>query len=105
MRKEYAQARSLATAQAQVLRAHDEIKMATSRLRVRENEDDNSVDALTPADLDPASVEFSSEKFVALSTLSRVKGQLRYLKVESSFWTLYCTLVCYFLFSVWFDKG
>ncbi|KAK1388404.1 E3 ubiquitin-protein ligase SHPRH [Heracleum sosnowskyi] len=80
MRKEYVQARSLATAQAQVLRAHDEIKMATSRLRLRENEDDNSVDALTPADLDPASVEYSSEKFVALSTISSVKGQLRYLK-------------------------
>lgn len=80
MRKEYVQARSLATAQAQVLRAHDEVKMATSRLRLRENEDDKSVDALAPSDLDPASVEYSSEKFVALSTLSRIKGQLRYLK-------------------------
>ncbi|KAL2227323.1 UNVERIFIED_CONTAM: E3 ubiquitin-protein ligase SHPRH [Sesamum indicum] len=80
MRKEYAQARSLAIAQAHVLRAHDEIKMATSRLRLRENEDDKSIDALSPEELDIASVENSSEKFLALDSLSRIKGQLRYLK-------------------------
>ncbi|KAL6530383.1 hypothetical protein OROHE_014736 [Orobanche hederae] len=80
LRKEYALARSLATAQAQVLRAHDEIKMATSRLRLRENEDDNSIDTLSPEELDIASVENSSEKFIALGSLSRIKGQLRYLK-------------------------
>ncbi|KAL0298265.1 UNVERIFIED_CONTAM: E3 ubiquitin-protein ligase SHPRH [Sesamum radiatum] len=80
MRKEYAQARSLAIAQAHVLRAHDEIKMATSRLRLRENEDDKSIDALSPEELDTASVENSSEKFLALDSLSRIKGQLRYLK-------------------------
>ncbi|CAL5322829.1 unnamed protein product [Camellia sinensis] len=80
MRKEYAQARSLAIAQAQVLRAHDEIKMATSRLRLRENEDDNSIDALGPGELDAASAENSSDKFLALTSLSRIKGQLRYLK-------------------------
>ncbi|KAA8533961.1 hypothetical protein F0562_031478 [Nyssa sinensis] len=80
MRKEYAQARSLAIAQAQVLRAHDEIKMATSRLRLRENEDDNSIDALSPGELEAASAENSSDKFLALTSLSRIKGQLRYLK-------------------------
>ncbi|XP_051143623.1 uncharacterized protein LOC127260028 isoform X2 [Andrographis paniculata] len=80
MRKEYSLARSLAIAQAQVLRAHDEIKMATSRLRLREDEDDTSVDALSPEELDIADVENSSEKFLALDSLSRIKGQLRYLK-------------------------
>ncbi|KAK9061003.1 hypothetical protein SSX86_018183 [Deinandra increscens subsp. villosa] len=80
MRKEYAQARSLAIAQAQVLNAHDELNMATSRLRLRENEDDNSIDALGLEELETANVENSSEKFVALSSLSRIKGQLRYLK-------------------------
>ncbi|KAK4433468.1 E3 ubiquitin-protein ligase SHPRH, partial [Sesamum alatum] len=80
MRKEYALARSLAIAQAHVLRAHDEIKMATSRLRLRENEDDKSIDALSPEELDTASVENSSEKFLAQDSLSRIKGQLRYLK-------------------------
>ena len=82
MRKEYAQARSLAVAQAQVLNAHDELKMATSRLRLRENEDDKSIDALSLEELEQASVENSSEKFLALSTLTRIKGQLRYLKVS-----------------------
>lgn len=80
MRKEYAHARSLAIAQAQVLNAHDELKMATSRLRLRENEDDKSIDALGLEELEAASVENSSEKFLALSSLSRIKGQLRYLK-------------------------
>nr|GEZ78912.1 E3 ubiquitin-protein ligase SHPRH isoform X1 [Tanacetum cinerariifolium] len=80
MRKEYAHARSLAVAQAQVLNAHDELKMATSRLRLRENEDDKSIDALSLDELEQASVENSSEKFLALSTLTRIKGQLRYLK-------------------------
>ncbi|KZV51925.1 snf2 histone linker phd ring helicase [Dorcoceras hygrometricum] len=80
MRKEYALARSLAISQAQVLRAHDEIKMATSRLRLKANEDDKSVDALSPGELDIASDENSSEKFLALASLSRIKGQLRFLK-------------------------
>ncbi|PIN24826.1 DEAD box-containing helicase-like transcription factor/DNA repair protein [Handroanthus impetiginosus] len=80
LRKEYALARSLAIAQAQVLRAHDEIKMATSRLRLRENDNDKSIDALSPEELDIASVENSSEKFLALRLLSRVRGQLRYLE-------------------------
>ncbi|MFS8013257.1 putative chromatin remodeling SNF2 family [Helianthus anomalus] len=86
MRKEYAQARSLAIAQAQVLNAHDELNMATSRLRLRENEDDKSIDALSLEELEIASVENSSEKFVALSSLSRIKGQLRYLKVLISYY-------------------
>lgn len=84
LRKEYALARSLAISQAQVLRAHDEIKMATSRLRLRENENDKSIDALSPEELDTASVENSSEKFIAMASLSRIKGQLRYLKVNNN---------------------
>ncbi|XP_059300867.1 uncharacterized protein LOC132053054 isoform X3 [Lycium ferocissimum] len=80
MRKEYAQARILATAQAHVLRAHDEIMMATSRLRLKEDENDKSIDALDLGELDAASAEWSSEKFFFLSSLSRIKGQLRYLK-------------------------
>ncbi|XP_026388746.1 E3 ubiquitin-protein ligase SHPRH-like [Papaver somniferum] len=80
MRKEFTQARFLATAQSQVLRAHDEIKMATSRLRLREDENDTSLDALSSAELVAANVEFSNEKFVSLSLLSTIKGQLRYLK-------------------------
>lgn len=85
MRKEYAQARCLSIAQAQILRAHDEIKMATSRLRLRETESDAStVDALCSEELIVASVEFSNEKFLSLSSLSRIKGQLRYLKVQQN---------------------
>ncbi|XP_019079923.1 uncharacterized protein LOC100248506 isoform X2 [Vitis vinifera] len=80
MRKEYAHARSLAIAQAQVLRAHDEIKMATSRLRLREDENDKSIDALSLNELDAAIVENSSERLMSLTLLSRIKGQLRYLK-------------------------
>ncbi|XP_043697117.1 E3 ubiquitin-protein ligase SHPRH-like [Telopea speciosissima] len=81
MKREYTQARSLATAQAQVLRAHDEIKMATSRLRLRNTESDtSSIDTLCSEELIAASVEFSNEKFMYLSSLSRIKGQLRYLK-------------------------
>ncbi|WMV19954.1 hypothetical protein MTR67_013339 [Solanum verrucosum] len=80
MRKEYAQARLLATAQVHVLRAHDEIMMATSRLRLKEDENDKSIDALDPGELDAANAEWSSEKFLFLSSLSRIKGQLRYLK-------------------------
>lgn len=95
MRKEYAQARSLAIAQAQVLRAHDEIKMATSRLRLRENDDDKSIDALGPGELDVANAENSSEKFLALDSLLRIKGQLRYLKVISLiFLTFFCGFFC-----------
>lgn len=81
MRKEYAHARYLAIAQAQVLRAHDEIKMATSRLRLREDENDKSIDALSLNELDAAIVENSSERLMSLTLLSRIKGQLRYLKV------------------------
>ncbi|KAJ8426141.1 hypothetical protein Cgig2_032832 [Carnegiea gigantea] len=80
MRKEYAQARSLAVTQAQILRAYDEIKMATSRLRLRENDDDNAIDAVSLEELDIRSVENSSEKFVSLATLSRIRGKLRYLQ-------------------------
>lgn len=85
MRKEYAHARSLAIAQAQVLRAYDEIKMATSRLRLRENENDKSIDAFSLNELDTAIVENSSERLMSLTSLSRIKGQLRYLKVSWQF--------------------
>lgn len=84
MRKEYAHARSLAIAQAQVLRSHDEIRMATTRLHLKENEDDNSIDALSPDELAAASVTNSSEKFMAMTMLSSIKGKLRYLKVGQS---------------------
>lgn len=80
MRKEYAQARLLSTAQAHVLRAHDEIMMATSRLRLKEDENDKSIDALDQGELDAGSAEWSSEMFFFLSSLSRTKGQFRYLK-------------------------
>ncbi|KAK4835874.1 hypothetical protein QYF36_015629 [Acer negundo] len=80
MRKEYAHARSLAIAQAQVIRAHDEIKMATTRLHLQEDENDNSIDALSPDELASASVTNSADKFISMALLSRVKGKLRYLK-------------------------
>lgn len=80
MRKEYAHARYLAIAQAQFLCAHDEIKMATTRLHLRENEDDRALDALSLDELPSASVQFSDEKFISLTMLSRIKGKLRYLK-------------------------
>ncbi|XP_024639582.1 E3 ubiquitin-protein ligase SHPRH isoform X3 [Medicago truncatula] len=80
MRKEFVYARSLASAQAQYLRAHDEIKMAVSRLHLRENEDDKSLDALGENELYAASSNFSQEKFMSLALLSQIKGKLRYLK-------------------------
>ncbi|KAH9702947.1 RING-finger DEAD-like helicase PHD and SNF2 domain-containing protein [Citrus sinensis] len=83
MRKEYANARSLATAQAQFLRAHDEIRMATTRLHLKEDDNDTSVDALSPDELASASVTNSSEKFISMTLLSQVKGKLRYLKTVS----------------------
>ncbi|PON48604.1 Cdk-activating kinase assembly factor [Trema orientale] len=80
MRKEYAHARALAISQAQVLQAHDEIKMATTRLQLRVNEDDKSLNALTENELPLASVQYTSDKFMALHLLSCIKGKLRYLK-------------------------
>ncbi|XP_024025293.1 E3 ubiquitin-protein ligase SHPRH isoform X2 [Morus notabilis] len=80
MRKEYANARALAIAQAQVLQAHDEIKMATTRLQLQVHEDDKSLNALTKDELPSASVQYSSDKFVALNLLACIKGKLRYLK-------------------------
>lgn len=103
LRKEYALARSLAVSQAHVLRAHDEIKMATSRLRLRENEDDKSIEALSPEELDTASVENSGEKFLAMDSLSRIKGQLRYLKVATKPCFLAAYAVVVFSPSSYFD--
>ncbi|KAK7301053.1 hypothetical protein RJT34_11909 [Clitoria ternatea] len=45
MRKEFGHARSLALAEAQYLRAQDGIKMALSRLHLKADEDDKSLDA------------------------------------------------------------
>lgn len=80
MRKEYRHARLLALAQAQVLNAYDEIKMATTRLHIRESENDKSIDALSPNELASASVMNTSDKFLSLTSLSNIKGKLRYLK-------------------------
>ncbi|KAJ6855240.1 E3 ubiquitin-protein ligase SHPRH [Populus alba x Populus x berolinensis] len=80
MRKEYGHARSLAVAQAQLFRAHDELKMATARLHIRENENDTSMDAMGEDELESASVLHSNEKFMSLNLLSHTKGKLRYLK-------------------------
>ncbi|XP_022745300.1 E3 ubiquitin-protein ligase SHPRH isoform X3 [Durio zibethinus] len=80
MRKEYRHARLLAIAQAQVLNAHDELKMATTRLHIRESENDKSIDALSPNELASASVQNTSDKFMSMTLLSSTKGKLRYLK-------------------------
>lgn len=80
MRKEYSHARSLATVQAQFLLAHDEIKMATTRLHLRENENDKSIDAISPDELDSANAQNSGEKFTSLALLASIQGKLRYLK-------------------------
>ncbi|KAF3554843.1 hypothetical protein F2Q69_00017781 [Brassica cretica] len=80
MRKEYAHARDLARAQANLLRAYDEIKMATMRLQLRESEDDTAIYALSLDELDAASVQNTNDKFLAQSSLLSIKGKLRYLK-------------------------
>lgn len=86
MRKEYTHARSLSRAQAQVLRAHDEIKMATTRLSLKEKEDEPAaINVLSKEEVIPSSLQLTSEKFVSLSSLQRLKGQLRYLQVNLSF--------------------
>lgn len=81
MRKEYPHARSLAIAQAQILQAYDELNMATSRLRLAEDEEDKALDALSEEELPSASVLYTSDKFTSLNSLSVIKGKLRYLKV------------------------
>ncbi|WVZ67083.1 hypothetical protein U9M48_016220 [Paspalum notatum var. saurae] len=81
MRKEFSQARFLSIAQTQLLRAHDEIKMSISRLQLKEKNDEPSAgNIVTREELIPYSVQFTSEKFMSLSSLARVRGQLRYLK-------------------------
>jgi E3 ubiquitin-protein ligase SHPRH len=82
MRKEFSQARFLSIAQNQLLRAHDEIKMSISRMQLKEKDDEpNAVNIVTREELIPYNVQFTSEKFMSLSSLARVRGQLRYLKV------------------------
>lgn len=86
MRKEFSQARFLSIAQNQLLRAHDEIKMSISRLQLKEKDDEPSaVNIVTREELIPYNVQFTSEKFMSLSSLARVRGQLRYLKVCINF--------------------
>ncbi|KAL6896865.1 hypothetical protein ACP4OV_007437 [Aristida adscensionis] len=81
MRKEFSQARFLSVAQTQLLRAHDEIKMSISRLQLKEKDDGPSaVNIVTRGDLISDSVQFTSEKFMSLKSLARIRGQLRYLK-------------------------
>lgn len=81
MRKEFSLARSLSICQNQLLRAHDEIKMSISRLQLKENDDEPSaVNIVTREELIPYNVQFTSEKFLALTSLARIRGQLRYLK-------------------------
>ncbi|KAF6143028.1 hypothetical protein GIB67_041096, partial [Kingdonia uniflora] len=69
MRKEFTYATSLANAQAKVMAIYDEIKVATSRLN-----------GLSSEEVIVQSAQYTSEKFMSLSLLSRTKGQLRYLQ-------------------------
>ncbi|KAG0481686.1 hypothetical protein HPP92_012544 [Vanilla planifolia] len=80
MRREFVQARLLARAQAQLLGAHDEIQLCTSRLRLKEDNEPSAINILNKEDLIPCSLQFSSDKFISLGSLTRIKGQLRYLK-------------------------
>uniref|UniRef100_A0A0D9X2Z0 RING-type domain-containing protein n=1 Tax=Leersia perrieri TaxID=77586 RepID=A0A0D9X2Z0_9ORYZ len=81
MRKEFSHARNLSIAQTQLLRAHDEIKMSLSRLQLKENDDEPSaVNIVTREELIPYNVQFTSDKFLSLSSLARIRGQLRYLE-------------------------
>ncbi|PKA53189.1 Putative SWI/SNF-related matrix-associated actin-dependent regulator of chromatin subfamily A member 3-like 2 [Apostasia shenzhenica] len=81
MRREFTHARLLSRSQAQLLRAHDEIKLSTSRLRLKETEDEPAaINILSKEELIPHSMQFSSDKFGSMSSLSCIKGQLRYLK-------------------------
>lgn len=83
MRKEFFHATSLSRAQNQILKAYDEIDMATSRLRLAEDENDKSLDALSEHELPSANVLYTSDKFTSLNMLSCIKGKLRYLKVQT----------------------
>ncbi|KAK3126035.1 hypothetical protein QOZ80_7BG0613020 [Eleusine coracana subsp. coracana] len=81
MRKEFSQARFLSIAQNQLLRAHDELKMSISRMKLKEKDDGPSeVNIVTREELIPYNVQFTSDKFVSLSSLARIRGQLRYLQ-------------------------
>ena len=85
MRKEYAQARCLSVAQSQLLGAYDEIRMSTTRMRLKETEDEpNSATVLSREELISHSLQYSSDKFLSLNKLAGIKGQLRYLKVKAS---------------------
>ena len=79
----------LAVAQAQLLRAHDhELKMATARLHLRENENDTSMDALGEDELESASVLHSSR----LNYQRTISTQKLKLLSEVSRYDLYYSL-------------
>lgn len=81
MRKEFAQARCLQVAQSQLFGAHDEIKMSTSRMRLKETQEEHmSINVLNREELVAHSLQYSSDKLLSLASLTRIKGQLRYLK-------------------------
>ncbi|KAG9443285.1 hypothetical protein H6P81_014625 [Aristolochia fimbriata] len=79
MRKEIAQASRLLTGQSQILHAYDEIKMATSRLRLKESDSDDDALTISSEELVGTNIQNSNEKFLSLSLLSSTKGKLRYL--------------------------
>lgn len=82
MRKEYSQARSLSVAQSQFLGAYDEIRMATTRMRLKVTDDEpNNITVLSREELVSHNLQYSSDKFLSLNKLAGIKGQLRYLKV------------------------
>ncbi|KAL5711464.1 RING-type E3 ubiquitin transferase [Ranunculus cassubicifolius] len=80
MRKEYAPAVSLANIQTTILEVHGELMQGISRLRLREADNDTSMDSVSIEELDEVSMRNTSNKFASVSSLSRLKGQLRYLK-------------------------
>ena len=59
MREEYGHARLLAVSLAQVLWAHDEIKMVNTWLHLREHEDGMSLNNLTKAKLPSTNVQYT----------------------------------------------
>jgi E3 ubiquitin-protein ligase SHPRH len=84
MRKEFSQARFLSIAQNQLLRAHDELRMSISRMKLKDKDDEPSeVNIVTREELIPYNVKFTSDKFVSLSSLARIRassGTYRYLR-------------------------
>lgn len=81
MRKEYTQARSLSIAQSQYLGAHDEIRMSTTRMHLKEGDElPTTIATLSREEIYSHSLQYSSDKLLSLNKLAHIKGQLRYLK-------------------------